>query len=87
MAVKWKFNIAGFADLRNDPKLVAAMESAMRTAAAGTPFEVEVAVFPHAGRRSGPRTSVQAWAASPRARAIANKRPDELTAVLNRVHL
>lgn len=85
--VTFKWNMAGFAALRNHPALVAAMETAAHTAAAGTPFEVEVETFPHAGRRSGPRTAVQTWAASSEARRAVNEDPAELVRVLSRTHL
>lgn len=84
---KWKFNVDGFAKLRNHPKLVTAMESGANSAATGTPFDVEVEVFPHQGRRSGPRTSVQIWAKSAEARRAVNDQPGELTEALNRVRL
>lgn len=87
MATRFKWNIDGFAELRSHPTLVAAMESAAESAAAGTPFEVEVEVFPHQGRRRGPRTSVQIWANSWEARVAVNDRPGDLTSVLNRVNL
>lgn len=85
--VRWEFDVDGFAALRNHPTLVGAMESGARSAAAGTPFEVDVVSWPHQGRRSGPRTSVQVWANSFEARRQVNERPGELTAVLNRVGL
>lgn len=84
MAVKWRFDMAGFAALRNHPTLVGAMRSSADSAAAGTDFDVEVVTWPHAGVRTGPRTSVQIWARHPRARAIVNKRPGELVSVLSR---
>lgn len=87
MAVKWKWNLSGFADLRNHPSLVSGMSSAAERAATATPYEVQVVVWPHAGRRSGPRTSVQVWAESFDARKQANENPGDLVAVLNRVKL
>lgn len=84
MAVRWQFNIDGFAQLRNHPALVAAMESSADRAAADTPFDVRVETWPHQGRRTGPRTSVQIWANSHEARRIVNANPGELTATLNR---
>lgn len=80
-------NLAGFAQLRNHPRLVAAMEAAARAAAAGTDLDVVVETWPHQGRRTGPRTSVQIWAGSSAARAAVNRNPAELTAVLARVRL
>lgn len=85
MRIKW--NIDAFAELRNHPQLVSAMEAAANHAAASTPFEVEVEVWPHQGIRSGPRTSVQIWARSWDARKAVNDRPGELTAVLGRARL
>ena len=85
--VRWKFNLEGFAALRNDPSLVSRMETAAESAAAGTPFEVQVETFPHQGRRSGARTSVQIWASSFEARAAVNRGPEALTATLNRVRI
>src|SRR5690606_33828776 len=58
MAVKWQWNLAGFAQLRNHPSLVDGMTSVAQRAATATPYEVRVEVWPHSGRRSGPRTSV-----------------------------
>lgn len=77
-------NIAGFAALRNDPKLVSAMETSANTATIGTSFDVRVEVWPHRGRKTGPRTSVQIWAESFRSRAIVNRDPAALTSVLDR---
>lgn len=85
--VRWKFNVEGFASLRNHPTLVSAMESSAQQAAADTPFEVEVEVWPHQGRRSGPRTSVQIWASSYDARRQVNQQPPTLPAALGRVRL
>lgn len=79
---RFKPNLAGFAALRSHPTLVAAMESAARSAAAGTPYEVEV--WPHEGRRTGPRTSVQIWARSTEARRRVNEDPGDLASVLSR---
>src|SRR5690554_3076357 len=81
--VKWKFDMGGFAELRNHPVLVASMEAAMRSATAGTPFEVET--WAHQGRRAGPRTVVQAWARAPEARRLANEDPAEMQRVLSRL--
>lgn len=83
--VKWEWNIAGFAQLRSDPALVNEMAGAMVSAAAGTPFEVEV--WSHVGRRTGPRTSVQAWARSREAMAEVQRDPGSLLAVLHRTGL
>lgn len=85
--VRWKFNTQGFAALRSHPTLVSAMESAANTAAAGTPFDVDVEVWPHEGRRAGPRTSVQIWASSFEARRQVNRDPGALPATLGRVRL
>lgn len=85
--VRWKWNVAAFAALRNDPRLVSKMESAASAAAAGTPFEVVVETFPHQGRAAGPRTAVQIWAGSPTGRALANRSPEAMTATLNRVRI
>lgn len=85
--VRWKTNIEGFAALRNHPTLVEAMASAAQSVAAGTPFDVEVEVWPHEGRRAGPRTSVQIWARSFDARRRANQDPSALPAALGRVLL
>lgn len=85
--VKWKWNVAAFAELRNHPTLVESMRSAAESAAASTPFDVEVAVWPHSGRRSGPRTSVQVWANSPDARKAVDVQPGRLVEVLNRANL
>lgn len=79
---RFEINLAGFAALRSHPRLVGAMESAARSAAAGTPYEVEV--WPHEGRRTGPRTSVQIWARSEEARARVNENPGELAALITR---
>lgn len=87
MAVRWKWNVAGFAQLRNHPTLVRAMERAAESAADGTPFEVEVVTWPHAGVRTGPRTSVQIWARSPQARRRVNRYPGELVNALNKARL
>lgn len=87
MAVKWQWNLAGFAQLRNHPSLVDGMTSVAQRAATATPYEVRVEVWPHSGRRSGPRTSVQVWAESFDARKRANKNPGDLVAVLNRMKL
>lgn len=84
---RFRVNVEGFAELRNHPTLVAAMEDAADEAAAGTPFDVQVEVWPHRGRRTGPRTSVQIWANSHEARRIVNANPGELTAILGRVRL
>jgi hypothetical protein len=85
--VKWKWNLPAFAELRNDPRLVDAMRRSADTAAQHTPYEVEVEVWPHRGRRTGPRTAVQIWANSPEARRRVNDNPGDLTAVLNRMDL
>lgn len=85
--VRWEFDIDGFAAIRNHPTLVGAMTSAAESAAAGTPFEVDVAVWPHQGRRTGPRTSVQIWANTFEARRQANEQPGTLTAALNRARV
>lgn len=77
-------NNAGFAALRNDPKLVNAMETAAREAAAATGVDLEVVAWPHQGIRRGPRTSVQIWARSIRARIAVNRNPSLLTSVLGR---
>lgn len=82
---RFKANLAGFAELRSHPALVGAMESAAKNAAAGTPYDVEA--WPHEGRRSGPRTSVQIWARSDEARKRVNDDPGDLAAVLGRVGL
>lgn len=82
--VRWKFDIAGFAALRNHPRLVGSMRSAADAAAGGTPFDVEVVTWPHAGRKEGPRTSVQIWANTYEARRRVNENPGELTAALGR---
>lgn len=87
MATKFRANIKGFAELRNHPTLVAGMHRAASQGSAGTPFEVDIVTFPHAGRKSGPRTSVQVWARTPRARAMANRDPSTLTAVLARAQI
>lgn len=84
MATKFKFNIAGFAQLRNHPALVGAMSSAASRGSAGTPFDVEVVVWPHSGISAGPRTSVQIWARSWDARRQVSRSPGELVAVLGR---
>ena len=81
--VRWKFNTEGFAELRNHPVLVASMEASMRSATAGTPFEVET--WAHRGRKAGPRTVVQAWARTPEARKLANEDPAEMQRVLSRL--
>lgn len=73
MAVRWMFDVAGFAELRSHPKLVAAMESAAHTAAP----DADVEVWYHEGRKSGPRTSVQIWGHD----------HDELISALSRVRL
>lgn len=78
--VKWRWNVAGFAELRNHPALVSAMESAMRSGAAGTPFEVEV--WAHRGRKAGPRTVVQAWARTPKAMRLVEDNPGAMHSVL-----
>lgn len=75
--VRWKFNPAGFAELRNHPLLVTAMESAADTAAGGTSASVEVVVWPHQGIKTGPRTSVQIW----------GDEPDDLIGILSRVRI
>lgn len=80
-------NLAGYAALRNHPSLVRAMQNSAENAAASTPFDVEVVVWPHRGRRSGPRTSVQIWASSGQAQAAVNRDPSSLTSVLNQVNL
>jgi len=80
--VKWKWNIEGFAALRMDAALVGAMEAAMSSAVAGTPFEVEV--WPHAGIKAGPRTSVQAWARTAEARRLARSHPEYMAGLLSR---
>ena len=59
MAKRMRFNVEGFAQLRNHPRLVAAMEQAAGGATTGTGLEVRTETWPHQGRRSGPRTSVQ----------------------------
>jgi hypothetical protein len=85
MAVKWKWNIAGFAQLRSHPSLVSEMRSAAESAAAGTPFDV--VVWPHGGHRTGPRTSVQVWAGSTEARVDVNRDPAALARVLDGARL
>lgn len=85
--VRWKVNVDGLADLRNHPTLVGAMRSAADGAIVGTGFEVDVVTWPHGGRRSGPRTSVQIWANTPRARVIVNRDPDTLVRVLNKARI
>lgn len=84
MATKFKFNIAGFAQLRNHPTLVGSMASAAARGSAGTPFEVEVVTWPHSGIATGPRTSVQIWARGWDARRRVNQSPGELVAALGR---
>lgn len=79
---RFKANLAGFGSLRSHPTLVGAMESAARSAAAGTPFEVEV--WAHQGRKTGPRTSVQIWARSPAATRALQADTGALIAVLAR---
>lgn len=83
MATRWKWNIAGFAALRNHPTVVAAMSDAAHGAAAGTPFEVEV--WPHAGIAAGPRTSVQIWARSHEAQRLVARNPGALSSTLGGV--
>jgi hypothetical protein len=87
MAVTFRANLQGFAQLRSHPRLVAAMESAARNAAAQTPFDVDVVTWPHEGRRSGPRTSVQIWARTHAARRAVNRDPSSLTSTLSRANL
>lgn len=79
---RFKANLAGWAALRQHPTLVSAMKAAADTAAVGTPYEVEV--WPHGGRGSGPRTSVQIWARSDEARARVNDNPGELSSLITR---
>lgn len=85
--IRWEFDLDGFAALRNHPSLVGAMSSAANQAAAGTGFDVNVVVWPHAGRRSGPRTSVQIWANSFEARQAVNDNPGLLANTLNRASI
>jgi len=65
-----------------DDALVGFMEGAMSSAAAGTPFEVEV--WPHGGVKAGARTSVQAWARSERAMKAVNDDPELMLGLLSR---
>lgn len=84
MATRMRFNVAGFAALRNHPTLVGSMQTAAQRGAAGTGFDVEVVTWPHSGISAGPRTSVQVWARGYEARRRVNANPGELTAVLSR---
>lgn len=80
--VKWKWNVAGFAQLRNHPVLVAAMEDAALAAADSSPIEVQVEVWKHEGRKRGGRTSVQIWAYGREAMRAVSRDPGQLTALL-----
>lgn len=82
--VRFQANIAGFAALRSDPKLVREMESRARTAADGAGVDLDVVTWPHQGRSTGPRTSVQIWARSYRARRAVSDNPNLLPTVLAR---